>query len=800
MALALDFRLALRTLARNKGWTAVASLALALGIGANVAIFSFVRLMLWTPLPYPHPEQLAYLPQTNPQRGFNQASVSLPDTRDWAAASGIASVAAYNSRPVAISGEGEPQHIPAMQVSPEFFPTLGVAPVLGRAFTPAESPETEARAAIISYELWQGTYRGDPAVLGRDIRLDGRNYSIVGVMPENFEYLFRRTDVWTPLSLEPARRQRGVRSLNAIARLKPGVSISQAAAEVRAISERIEKEDPGSGIGWRGTVWSLSERAMPRGARAAATSMFGAVGFVLLIACANVASLLLARGARRRREFAVRAAIGAGRASLIRLQLIESLLLSVLGGVLGILSAFATIPLLKRISPPDLTLLQTAGLDLPALSFALALSFATAIVFGLIPSCLLTRGDLAPALQESSRGSTRGRHRALSSLVAAEMALALVLVVAGGLMMRSLLRQSYADPGFDKKNLIVGTVLLSAARYPEDPRVVKFFEQVLANLQRDASLESAALVQTIPLGGSNSYNRVRFEGDNDPNIERLAGEMIVSPGYFRAMRIPLLAGREFTTADDAGARKVAIVNQTFVSRFWPNESNPIGRRLKMGADPDSPWIAVVGLARDVHHTNIADPPRPEVYLPHAQDPARSMVVVARGRGGSSGAAAAVRAAVAQAGRDQPVYRLQSFDALLEMRGAGPRATAQVLAVLAAIALILAAVGTYGVVAYTAAQRIREIGIRVALGAAPGQVFSLVLRGGLALGAIGLVIGVPAAYGVAPLLQTIDSGVQPGDQLTYGGVALLLLLVTLAASVVPAWRATRLDPVAVLREE
>ncbi len=799
MTLALDFRLALRMLARNKGWTAVAALALALGLGANVAIFSFVRLMLWTPLPYPHYEQLAYLPQTNPQRGFNQASVSVQDARDWATASGIASVAAFTSRPMAISGDGEPQHIPAMQVTPEFFATLGVHPVLGRAFTPAESPETEARAAIISYELWQGTYRGQPSVLGRDIRLDGRNYSIVGVMPENFEFLFRRTDVLTPLSLEPAQRQRTSRFLHAIARLKTGVTVSQAAAEIRSISERIEKADPASGNGWRGTAWPLAERAINRGARAAATSMFGAVGFVLLIACANVASLLLARGAQRRREFAVRAAIGASRASLIRLQLIESLLLSMLGGVLGILSGFATIPLLKRISPPDMTLLQTASLDLPALSFALALSVATAIVFGIIPSCVLTRGDLAPAIQESSRGFTRGRHGVLKSLVAAEMALALVLVVAGGLMIRSLLRQSYGDPGFDKTNLMVGTVMLSSARYPEDPKVVKFYEHVLDNLQRDASLESAALVQTIPLGGSNSYNRLRFEGDTDSTVERLAGEMIVSPGYFHTMRIPLLAGREFTVADNADARKVALVNQTFLARFWPNESNPIGRRLKMGG-ADSPWITVIGLARDVHHTNVSDPPRPEVYLPHAQHPERSMMLVARGRGGTAGAAAGLRAAVTQVDREQPLFRLQSFDALLEMRGAGPRATAQVLAVLAAIALVLAAVGTYGVVAYTAAQRMREIGIRIALGAAPRAVFAMVMKGGLLLAGIGLAVGVPAAYGVTPLLRAIDPGVRAGDQLTFVGVALLLLLVAVAASVVPAWRAMRLDPVAVLRDE
>ncbi len=786
--------------ARNKGWTAVAAIALALGLGANIAIFSVVGLMVSVPLPYPHADQLIFLPQTNAKMGFRQGNVSLRDVRDWAAASSIASAAAYRSRPLAINTHSEAQYIPAMQVTPEFFPTLGVSPALGRAFLPAESPETESRVAIISHALWQGTYRGESDVLGRSIGLDGRNYSIVGVMPENFEFLFQQVDVWVPLSLTAPQRERSSRFLNALGRLTPGASMAQASAEIQSISERIEKEDAASGLGWRGTARPLADRVIGRGARAAAVSMFGAVGFVLLIACANVASLLLARGTQRRREFAIRAAVGASRGSLVRMQLIESLMLSLLGGAIGVLSAFGTIPLLKSIAPPDLKLFQAASLDLNALAFGLGLSVVTGLFFGVIPSCLLTRGDLTPALLESSRGFSGGRHLILKSLVTAEMALALVLVASGGLMMRSLLRQTTLDPGFDRTNLMVADVLLSPVRYPEKTARVDFFSQVLNNLRRDVGVDSAALVRTVPLSGSNYYERLRLEGDSDAVQERLVGQMVVSPGYFHALRIPLLAGRDFDAGDTATMPKVAIVNEAFLKRYWPNERNPAGRRLNLGSDARDTWITVVGLARNVLHMNVYDPPRPEVYLPYAQVADATMALVVRGRNGTAGAVGAMRAAVSNVDREQALFRMQSLDALLYSRASGQRATAQVLGYLAGIALVLAAVGTYGVMAYTAAQRIREIGIRLALGATPRDVFHMVLRGGLVLAGIGLAIGIPAAYGVTPLLKAVDSGIQAGDHITFGGVAALLILVALVACVVPAWRATRLEPSAVLRDE
>ncbi len=563
MDLLQELCFAARSLLKNRSWTAIAVVALALGIGANVAIFSVVGLMIWIPLPYPHPEELAYVMQSNAQKGFRTASASLPEVRDWAAASSISSIAPYQSRPMALTGEGEPQQIAAMQVAPEFFPTLGVGAAMGRVFLPAEGPETEARTAVISHELWQGMFRGQPDALGRDIRLDGRNYAIVGVMPKGFHFVYRPADVWVPLSLAVKQRERGVRTVKAVARLKPGVSAETAAAELRAISERAEKLDPADGIGWRAVVFPR-EMFLGIGARAAAKSMFGAMVFVLLIACANVASLLLARGSHRQRELALRASLGAGRGALIRLQLIESVLLSLLGGAVGLVSAIWTVPILKQVAPPEMTIFEQAHVDWAAAAFGFVISLVTGVAFGIAPAWMATRGDLASALQQGNRGSTAGGYLPLKAMVVTEMALAMLLVAASALMIRSVIRQTTVDPGFDKTNLASGLTLLPQARYPDEARTADFYRRVLETLGRDGRVESAAAVNTMPLGGSDSYTAVAFDGDAQAQRERSAGDMIVSPGYFRTLRIGLAAGRDFRDSDTAASQRVAIVNQKFV--------------------------------------------------------------------------------------------------------------------------------------------------------------------------------------------------------------------------------------------
>ena len=799
MALTGDFRFAARMLARNKMWTGVAMLALALGLGANIAIFSVVGLMLRVPLPYPEPAQLVHIPQTNLRRGFSEASVSLPDVRDWQAAQGIASIAAYQARPMALSGNGEPQQLPAMQVSPEFFEILGVRTALGRAFSPAEGPESDARVAVLSYGLWQGVYGGKATVLGQDIRLNGRNYTIVGVMPERFHFLYRESDVWVPIFLPPNQRERGWRGLKTVARLKPGVPVDEAAAQVRAISERVSKEDPNNGEDWSGQVRPLTDRVIPKPARASAGAMFGAVGFVLLIAYANVASLQLARGMMRRKEFALRASLGAGRASLIRLQVAESLLLSLAGGTVAVLASYWTVPMLKRLAPPEMHIFEIARVDSSTLTFALALSVLSGIVFGMVPAWLLSRGNLAEGLQEAGRGSTRRRHWTLKGLVVVEMTLALVLLAGGAMMIRSLIRQQTAYPGFDKANLTAAHILLPAVRYPESSQVADFYSRALENLQRDSGVESAALVQTLPLAGDNSYIGVRVEGRSDLRPNSTAGDMVVSPGYFSTMRIPLVAGREFSIQDHAASERVAIVNESFARRYWPGNQLPLGRRLQVGSEK-SAWLTVVGVARDVRHVSISDPPRPEVYRPHRQVSERIMMLVARSRTPGRSTAAAIRAAVGQVDREQPLFRLQSVEAFLLSRNPGARATTKVLGGLALIALLLAAIGTYSVMAYTATQRLREIGIRLALGASSESIFTMVLKGGLALVGIGMLIGIPAAYGITPLLQMTTEGLQANEPAVYAGVAFLLLIVGLAASMAPAVKAMHVDPASILRSD
>jgi predicted permease len=416
-----------------------------------------------------------------------------------------------------------------------------------------------------------------------------------------------------------------------------------------------------------------------------------------------------------------------------------------------------------------------------------------------VPAWLLTRGNLAEGLRETGRGSTGGRHLILKGLVVVEMTLALVLVSGGTMMIRSLIRQQTADPGFDRANLTAAHVLLPAVRYPESFQVAEFYSRALENLRRGNGVESAALVQTLPLAGDNSYAAVHVEGQSDPRRDSEAGDMIVSPGYFRTMRIPLIAGREFSIQDHAKSEGVAIVNESFARRYWPADPLPLGRRVQVGGEK-SAWLTVVGVTRDVRHVSISDPPRPEVYRPHSQAPERTMMLVARSRTAGQSTAAAIRSSVWQVDREQPIFRLQSVEAFLLSRNPGARATTQVLGGLALIALLLAAIGTYSVMAYTAAQRLREIGIRLALGASAKSVFATVLKGGLALAGIGLLVGLPAAYGVTPLLRMATDGLQANETAVYAGVAILLFIVALAASAAPALKAMRVDPARILRGE
>jgi len=798
-----DLGLACRTLARSKTVTLVAVLTLALGIGLNTAIFSGVQTFLGTPVPYPQPETLVWLAQTNPLRGIERFRVSYRDGEDWREATTLESLALFQFQVVAWRGSGEPSNINAIAATPELGRVLGVGPALGRGFGPQEQEPGEHRVVILSDGLWRRQFAGNRNVLGSQIRLDGKNYAVIGVWPPDFTFLYLEADVYFPFYLPPqALADRGNRWLTAIGRLRPGAGLAQAQAEIQLISARLERESPTSNQGWKGQVLPLQEFVLPRNARLATHTIVAASVFVLLIACANIASLLLARGVLRRKEMAIRASLGALRASLIRLFLAESTVLALAGATLGVLVAYWALPILISMAPPETPRLGLIHLSKDALLYALGLCGVTALGAGAAPAWLLSRHPSA-ALREGSWGSTGRRQALLKLLVVAQVALAVVLLAASGLMIRSLDLQVNASPGFDKRNLLKATVILPELRYPEAAQAAAFFEGAVSELRADPQVVSAAAADSLPLGGSGPRILITVEGraSLDPRDRNLAGRIIATPGYFQTIGIPFLTGRDFDSRDGPDAQAVAIVNETMARRNWSNAGNALGRRFKLG-DPASPvpWMTVVGVVKDVRHQGLALPARLEFFRPHAQSPSKAMTLLARTAIDPAALAGAMRSAVWGLDRDQPLYRLESAEEMLARQVAASRAIAKILGLLSLLALSLTAIGVYGVVAYMTSQRTREIGVRMALGAQRGAIFRLVLWSGMLLTIAGLAIGLVCAYGVTPLLQNMLAGLPPHDEKTFAAAAGILFLVSLVACSLPARRATRLDPVVTLRQE
>jgi putative ABC transport system permease protein len=797
-----DVRYAVRILGRQKLLTLVAALTLALGMGMNTAIFSAVSNILWNTLPHPDAERLVAIWDENPRQGFNRASVSFREAEEWRATGSFASLSQYRYQQVALRAAGEPQSVRALESSADFFDVLGERAALGRTFDQEERKPGEHRVAVITEALWRREFGGDPAVIGREIAIDGRLHTIIGVMPPGFNFLYSRAEIFLPLRLtEEQRTQRESRSLRVLARLAPGRSVEQADAELQAVAKSIEAQEPQTDRGWRGRVRPLELEVIPTGARLSIQTMFWAVMGVLLIACANIAALLLARGTLRQRELAIRASLGAGQGRIVRLLLTESAVLSLLGGALGAVFAAWAIPVICSLAPKDFPRLEFVRLDPAALGYTFLLCLACGLIAGLAPAWLLSRGELARALHEGGRGGTFSRQRLLQGLVAAEIALAMMLMTVTGLLVRSLTGQLYADPGFDKTGLLTATVSLPQALYPERRQQSEFFRRVAEALGRDARISRASAVQTLPLGGSFSWNPITIEGRAEAAGERtMAGYMVVLPGYFDTMRIPLLAGRDFADRDAEGAPRAAVINQTMARRYWPNDPSPLGRRFRTAGNTGGDWITVVGLVRDVRTQSPARPPRPEMYLPLAQAANRRMVLVARAPGDPAQAAAALRDAVWSVDRNQPVTQLETMDDLIDRQMAGPRVTVQILGFLSLLALLLAGLGIYGVLSYLTAHRAREIGVRVALGAVPGDIVWLVMNRGALLAGLGLAAGAAGAAALTPLVRSLLEGLQPHDPVSFSLAAVALLLAAIFACAFPVWRALRLDPVRVLREE
>ena len=819
-----DARYGARVLLRSRGPALVAVVALALGIGANTAIFSVVNSLLLRPLPYRQPDQLvkAYQSAPDPSKGMLPSVWSYPRFEILRGESrSFASVAGYTQNQYNLTGTGEPERLQVEMVSASYFPLLGVEAAAGRTFTADEDGAAGAnRAALLSHGLWQRRFGGDPKAVGQTIELDRRAFTVVGVLPPGFRGQTGTADAWVTMAAAPLLRYPKILTnannawFQVVARLSDGVTAEEAQAEMAAVSASLERQHPGP----RQTVQPgarvvtlvpLQAAKLDPAVKKSFLILLAAVGLVLLIACANVANLLLARGVARRREFAVRAALGAGRGRLVRQLLTESLLLSLAAGALGVLVAFWGVDLIKQFRPSDDAQFWSAytrafdffqiDLDARVLAFNFLLALLTGLLFGLLPALQSSRADLNHALKEGAGGTPSGFHRLrrLNSrglLIVSEVALSLVLLAGAGLMLKSLSRLHAVGLGFDPEN-----VLTMAA--PSRDAKPEFYEQLLARVAALPGVEAAGLGSTAPLLGHASMTSMEIEGRGGG--EAGVGLHSVSPGYFEALRIPLVRGRVFTERDRAGAPRVALINQTAAAQLFPGE-DPLGQRIKPSMTPeyetDEKSVEIVGVVGDARYGRLEGAVEPDIYLPAWQPTDAAQTLVLRASADPAGVVSAVRREVLSLDKNVPLASVRTMGARVSEVTSRARFITLLLGVFAGLALLLAAVGIYGVVAYTVTARSREVGIRIALGARAGDVLRLVLLDGLPLVAAGLAAGLLAAWAAARVLRSQLYEVSASDPLVFAGVTALLAGVALLASLVPARRATKVDPVTVLRAE
>lgn len=820
-----DLRYAIRTLVKKPGFTVVAIIILALGIGANTAIFSVVNGVLLRPLPFPDPERLVMVNTTNVARGFANFGTSMPDFRAWRERNTtFERMAAYNTTSFNISGTIEPERVTGAQVSADMFPLLAVSPVRGRAFTTEEQTFGKHHVAIVSEALWQRRFGTDVGLTDQTITLDAERYAIVGVMPGGFQFPDPTVAVWTPLALAGGSEKttRGNYWLSVVARLKAGVHAAQAQAELDGIFRQLEREETLIG-GFSAQVILLHE-ATVASAKTTLLVLLAAVGLVLLIACANVANLLLARAAARQREIAIRTALGAGRARLIRQLLTESLLLGLSGGVLGLLLAVWCVDVLIGLGP-NVPRLGEIGIDRSVLAFTFALALITSVIFGLVPALQSSKADLNETLKESGRSATGGARRRLlgNSLVVVEVALSVVLLAGAGLMINSLLRLQRVNPGFRTDRILTMHLTLPMTKYPEDrPELAAgFFQQLVERVKALPGVEAAGVTTGLPLTNSGWGKLLTLEDrpapgslDEVPNVQYRQ----VSPHYFDTLGISIIKGRSFNELDTRDTLPVAMINETAAKAFFA-EADPIGKRLYLGPPEQLvppgilppgfkfPHFTIIGVIGDVRHNGFSQPLAQEVYTLHEQElaskfgnPSTWMYLAVRTAGEPSSLVGAIRHEVQEIDREQPLADIATMEELVATSLSQSRFSTLLLGIFAGVALILAAVGIYGVMAYSVAQRIHEIGIRVALGAQAGDVVRLVIKQGLMLTIAGVATGIGAALIATRVMTSLLYEVTPTDPLTFAIIPIVLTGVALAASFVPARRATKVDPMIALRCE
>ena len=805
-----NFRYALRMLLKSPGFALVAIVTLALGIGANTAIFSVANALLLRPLPYAHPERLVLVYAEKADTPGDIHPLSYPHATFLGEKSrAFSGFAAFTSEDFNLTGVGDPEQLSAARVTWNFFDVLGVRPAMGRAFLPEEDQPGGRAVCLISHALWTRTFGARADIAGQNITLDATPYTIIGVLPRGFHFepLGAQVDLWTPRVFDlnittPAQIRAGVGFLTAVARLAPGIGAGQAQAEMHILDRQYKRENPGmpdADPAQSIRAQDLQEQTVSH-VRTAVLILCGAVGLLLLIACANVAALLLSRALARRKEMAIRAALGARRAALIGQLLAESVLLAIAGGALGIALSDLGTHALAALGQGNLPRVEEIGIDWRVMAFTAALSLITGVLFGLVPALQLSRQDLNPVLRAEGRGSSGGRkrNRARGALVVAQVALSMVLLVGAGLLIRSFVRLRSVSAGFDAHNVLTMNISLPPARYPKAPQMAAFYDQAVKKVLAMPGVQSAAVCSALPVRPVR-FSPVLLEGQ--PEVP-LAGRPVlaiqmVSAAYFRTLRVALRRGREFSEGDNAEAPLVAIVNETLVRRYWPHE-NPIGKHLRLGRMVLP--TEVVGVAADVNNLSLAAAPEAEVYVPFPQRPWASMNLILRTAGDPHNWAGTARAAVAAVDRDQPVTAVNTMEEVLATSTAPQRFSVFLLGVFSVTALVLAAVGLYGAIAYSVAERTREMGIRIALGAAAGDIQRMIVGQGLVLALAGLGIGTVAALALTRLMAGLLFQVSAADPASFAASALLFAAIAALASYLPARRATRVDPTEALRYE
>ncbi|HXD34174.1 MAG TPA: ABC transporter permease [Pyrinomonadaceae bacterium] len=815
-----DLKYGVRMLLKNPGITLVVILALALGIGANTAIFSVVNAVLLRPLPFEEADRLVFLNET--AKTMDEISVSYPNFTDWRNQNKVfEKIGVYNRGSYNLTGAGEAERIVTAQMSADMFDALRVKPGWGRLYTNDEDKPGSDPVVVLSYALWQRRFGGQSSILNQAITLNNKSYTVIGIMPQGFQ-MPTRVEMWVPvgqLSGQTSWLERGNHpGLYGVARLKPGVTLAQARAEMDMIGANLEKQyydsNAGNGVGVRPLVEIyISDVRRPLWV------LFAAVGFVLLIACANIANLLLARATARQKEMAIRAAMGAGRFRIVRQLLTESVLLGLIGGALGLLLARWGVALILYISPDAIPRANEIGLDWRVMAFTIGIAFVTGLLFGIVPALQAGVVDVHETLKETGRGTSR-KHWLRSSLVVVEVATTLILLIGAGLMIRSFYRLQRVNPGFSYEHLTSFSVSLPEKKYKTSVEQESFYKRLLENLRGLPGVEVSAAASGLPLGNNGWQTSFRIDGRPAPprNQTPLMEACLVTPDYFKAMNIPLKRGRFFTDQDDrahlagkdlskldddekeiAGLNAI-IIDEEFARRYWPNE-DPVGKRVKMGSEEKPRFLTVQGVVGRVKMEGLnQDSNRVQGYFPFLQIPSSDMTVVVKGSTDPNQLVSAIRQQVKQIDPDQPIYSVRTMDQIRSESVSGERLNLTLLSLFAGIALVLAIVGIYGVMSYSVTQRTHEIGIRMAIGARPRDVFKMILGQGMLLAVIGVVCGLLGAFALTRLMASMLFGVEATDPLTFASISLLLTMVALVACYIPGRRATKVDPVVSLRYE